>query len=1343
MTDDVTQVFRDGTSQSARALAALAPEYVKIDGRTLTDHLAFTRAFAEKIRFFPSDGSARELYWDGWISQEDVSAAQEFMDDPSRFDPATSPRLFRPHFLLLLVFLRQLEALQVELNSLTRRHLDFYYRRVLGMTRKRAVPDSVHVIVELAADHEQILLPAKTPLDAGQDHSGRDRVYVTDRDVVVNRVQVARLCSLFAECRKESLATTTDRHPESKNQTLMAMLRLALGDPLPRYADGKEVTFRKLQKMRGPLNGIVLGFGLKLGEARDFMLRLRRHDQVGTERSAKQDGRDLAAMAGIIERAAGRTASPLSVPTRNPAPGAKLAGVRRLWDGSKPEFGVETLERYFHMPAEDFMRLMNEAEAFEPSWVEIRALLEQTHQRRLRRGRTDKFRELHTAGRSTSDLIFDAVGTPPPGRSEADAMERAASYLSTRDLSGLRDAIQRNDRERVYSILEVLQRNRFGESEPEVREVLRLHPAGDATAVLSDRILAGDAKTGPWKTFGAKPKAPGSTPVVGLALTSPALLLREGTRTITLTLKFQDMDVDAKALTDGVVVQFGTAKDWVEPRLVKLEATPDGVVYTITLTPEDDAVLAVPAEIVGIPSPWPFLRLMFRPRDGADASSVAYGPLARLVLRQLTLKVSGRGLTALYLENEGGVIDPKKPFEPFGSAPIAGSRLRIFHPELECKNLDSVTLEWTWMTKLRQDHYKRYTPSISGFTGTLSIVNLRTGARYPGAPPEHPLFRSVLNEVTEFAAEASAKIPHEGQQFPAESQILPRTLRPDDAGGAVSEWRRCLQWELNAPDFQHGTYPTLLAANMMAYSQALAKKTAETVRLTTDAAAKPPIVGMTESAPSAASAEWPNPSEYALNPPYTPKLKTLTLGYETTVCVSFAGSQPPDTKEALVYHVHPFGYRGVEKEPLGTGVRFFPQYDNEGELYLGLQGVAAPQTVSILFQMAEGSSDPTRDVQTVEWSYLSGNCWSALTSRPLTDDMRGFIGSGIVELTLAAADPSTLMPTGLYWIRAAMRRETVSACETIAVLTQAVSATYLDRHDAPGHYDAPLPAGTIKALAADVSGVAVVSQPYNSWGGRPPEGASRFDTRVSERLRHKQRAVSVWDYERLVLEQFPEVYKVKCIPAAQEPGVVNVIIIPDLRKARLFDAFKPMAPASLLLAVKTYLVARASQFAEIRVRNARYLAVRVRIAVRFRDAGNELFFVTELETEIKRFLSPWAYDEGRDVVLGGKIYANSVVDFVERLEYVDYVAQVRLFLYDDDGKSIPLPADAMRPSDEDGYLAGDQVEADAPDAVLVTAVSHDIDVLGENFYSEDQPMNGIGYMKIGLDFQVVPKQHTA
>jgi hypothetical protein len=303
-----------------------------------------------------------------------------------------------------------------------------------------------------------------------------------------------------------------------------------------------------------------------------------------------------------------------------------------------------------------------------------------------------------------------------------------------------------------------------------------------------------------------------------------------------------------------------------------------------------------------------------------------------------------------------------------------------------------------------------------------------------------------------------------------------------------------------------------------------------------------------------------------------------------------------------------------------------------------------------------------------------------------------------------------------------------------------VPATFVDRDNAPDVNDAPLPSGTITKILSPVPGVAGVEQPYASFGQSPAEAASSFSTRVSERLRHKQRALCSWDYERLVLQHFPSIYKAKCIPAnAADPdaaGLVRIVVIPEMRGRIPFDPFAPKAPAGLLEDIAACLADKKPPQARLRVQNAVFIGVRVRVLVRFRPGYDEGFYKKKLDDEICRFLSPWAYDEGVDIVLGNRIYASSIVDFVERRPYIDFVAG--LTLYRVEGQTF---VEVMEP-ESGGYC----MEAEQPDQVLVAARGHEIntswqyqvelpaELLAELRAGAQGGQKGIGGMTVSLDF---------
>jgi hypothetical protein len=168
----------------------------------------------------------------------------------------------------------------------------------------------------------------------------------------------------------------------------------------------------------------------------------------------------------------------------------------------------------------------------------------------------------------------------------------------------------------------------------------------------------------------------------------------------------------------------------------------------------------------------------------------------------------------------------------------------------------------------------------------------------------------------------------------------------------------------------------------------------------------------------------------------------------------------------------------------------------------------------------------------------------------------------------------------------------------------------------------------------------------------------------------------MWDYERIVLEAFPEIYKVKCLNHTKlvqcddcgffehslSPGHVTVITIPVLKNKNAVDPFKPYTSIGTLTKIDEYLKKLISPFICLYVNNPKFEEIQVDFEVRFRmeegaDAG---FLQKKLNEDIKKFLSPWAYDEGKDITFGGKIHKSVILDFIEDLPYVDYLTNFKM-----------------------------------------------------------------------------------
>ena len=1357
-------LHRDGTSQAGRIQLALDPDYVSVDEHSVKDLLTFAREYASELRYY--DGYNREVGdWGAFLDPEmDIDQIVAFMDEPAKFTPKEAPRFYRPHFVLFLTFLKLLHHAQDHLNTFTRRHLDFYYQKVLCMRKKAAVPDKVNILFEPASDVSQILLPAGTLLNAGPDSQGQDRIYRTDRDIIVNHAQIARKSSVFVHKRITGIREAHERETDPR-EGFMEMLKIALGDPLPgdplpQYETGKQVDYNYLISLRDLVDFVDTGIFMDFSKFRTLMRLKSQRDKTEFDwkiingylqevgRNKRKDPNfelsptDIRDFEGNLE---------LALKGLPIYPSLTDGGAIENLDDYYEHFCA--IERYFFMFAEDFSYIMSVAEKqnlTSGEWDKVYNILADAHKEKVYEGRRQQLRNNYDQDKKGFDaMIRFALGEDLIQEGLLPLQQLKEFVTNSSDIGFLEDVklkleedSDQVDWDRVYRIVEIAQRIREKYPEPVAckEEWHNLYPSEDATALSVAFGIEEDKKQSRWKTFGQPPseaKEDGTQPLpFGWAISSPLLALSEGKREIILTLEFSsdsfskdgngEKKIESLLNVNSFIIEISTEKGWIAPVPINVDSganssltgisneKPDKKLKTfmfmLTVGPDIDAIAPLPKEKAQIDTRWPVLKIMPRQQiwdEEIEKFTCPYPYLKDLVLVRTHLHVEVEGLTNLQIQNDETVLDAKKPFEPFGLNPSVGSRFFLGHPELVYKRLDSLifNIDWMGVPNNLKTHYTNYGLDWSkhNFTICISLIDRHVKRILSEAA-------LLFSDLTAAGDRQTIEIPKKTSEGTTDLATELKTIDPDYDYKRIFEtfngedlltWNRYLQWVLNDLDFQHGAYATVAAQRSIEMAADIVNDVPTTV----------------------------DPVNYQVNPPYTPKIKSLTLDYTSSEEIILKEYQSGSQIDSI-FHIHPFGYNEIQPDGSLGGCFFFPQYDNEGELYIGIKDVHPRQNVSVLFQMAEGSADPDLEPVPIQWSYLSDNRWISLhEGNILFDSTRGLINSGIIIFKLEPVKPSTLLPKDLYWIRAVVSQDSTSVCDTIAIHTQAVTATFVDNNNAPYHYRSPLPAGTVTNLAESMPEIVSVSQPYTSYGAKMEEQDNIFYTRVSERLRHKNRALTIWDYEHMVLERFPQVYKAKCLPVnmkdhSKVPGKVEIIIIPDIRDRLPFDPFEPKASAELIADIESYLSDKIPAYATVKARNAHYVAVKVRVGVRFRQGVDEGYYKTRLNEELNRFLSPWAYEEGKDIVIGGKIYANNIINFIDERKYVDYVAKIKLFS-NEDGKTFKL----VQPSELQGYF----VTTERPDGVLVAAQQHEIDIISDVGYEQEE-FTGINYMKIELDF---------
>ncbi|MDX2246140.1 MAG: baseplate J/gp47 family protein [Bacteroidia bacterium] len=660
------------------------------------------------------------------------------------------------------------------------------------------------------------------------------------------------------------------------------------------------------------------------------------------------------------------------------------------------------------------------------------------------------------------------------------------------------------------------------------------------------------------------------------------------------------------------------------------------------------------------------------------------------------VSVNVTGIQNLILENDEGTIAPGKPFFPFGSAPKVGGNFYIGSYEVFSKAPSNVNiqLEWGDLPILGnvldfKAHYANYADSLfdeddpkrlsvadkgdtssspvgsnSHFQAGINLLlsgNWRTFGEVnspitdPAVPIE--LFPSTVSTPTQtdqlrnfHSVSMDFPVVFDRLNFKRDPNLAPFTAFRNGMS------RGFLQFRL-LKDFFHADFPRFVA--------------------------KAAIKQKVESFPNA---------------PYTPLVNRITLNYSASETLNFSVKSSADfsTRVERFFHIHPFGHaeffpvKETPSDQVFTSPLLVPifetkilnpedtipptaeqQYvDATGNLFIGLRNLDLPQNLSILFQVTEGSENPAHAGQRMVWSYLSYNRWKYFDpSQILGDTTRHLLTSGIIKFSLPKdmTDQNTLLPGGgLFWIRGSVVNYADGIAKGLKVLPQALLAGYRKQpENDPKHLATVLPAGSITDLIIRQSAISEVSQPFSSFGGRLAETDEHFYTRVSERLRHKNRGITIWDYERLVLEQFPDIHRAKCINHGKPgnelvAGNVHLVVIPNLQNKNAANRLKPVVSVNRRNEIRDFLKTRVSDFAEVVVQSPVYEEIRLKAEVKFARGKDIGFYSAQILKDVIRFMAPWLYDTAAELSFTNEITPAALLNFIDEQQYVDYVRNFRL-----------------------------------------------------------------------------------
>jgi len=656
----------------------------------------------------------------------------------------------------------------------------------------------------------------------------------------------------------------------------------------------------------------------------------------------------------------------------------------------------------------------------------------------------------------------------------------------------------------------------------------------------------------------------------------------------------------------------------------------------LLLKPEFPEVIACSNELHG--EHWqltePVIQFAIKPQ----ATFYPYSIFKELCLASIIIEAQVTGLTELVAYNQFGRLEPSKTFSPFGPQANNQAYFIFSNDEIAHKQLVDLSINISWSDlPLNFDgfseHYQQYDERYDNSSFKVDFLFLKDGQwRSGNGQARHSLFNSqvacnTLDTQTRLNIDLS-------QDFKAAR----RKNNSDNFDYTVKSRNGFFKLTLVEPNngFGQQQYVRLLTRYLIENSKNKKQQTLP-------------------------------------NLPYSPKINRVSMDYRAKSTIKLGDQHPHDVTGVSIVHLHPFGFEKIypaARKALQQNTHFlFPNYRYEGNLFIGMSGEVDGKPLNLFFHLDEKAS-LHRDHQgkEIDWFYLHHNQWHKLQDRHIiSDSTNGFLTSGIITFDIPVCSDSnnTVMQPDLFWLRASTNINVAAYGNCFCITTHGIKVTRnaSSATDALAESDnltSPIVISNHWQSIDKLAGVKNINQTVATFGGRRMENEIQLKQRVSERLRHKDRAVTPWDYERLILQKFPEIDWVKCLSnvifsqQGQFPGHVLILVRKKVLDCQHLGCDNYKISINELLKIQQYIQSKSASFVNIDVRAPEYEKIQIRCSISLIAGQQQGLALQRLNEQLSTLLCPWnatGLNKGIDWLLDIK----EIESFINRLPYINFV----------------------------------------------------------------------------------------
>jgi len=583
---------------------------------------------------------------------------------------------------------------------------------------------------------------------------------------------------------------------------------------------------------------------------------------------------------------------------------------------------------------------------------------------------------------------------------------------------------------------------------------------------------------------------------------------------------------------------------------------------------------------------------------------------SNLEINCIKVEVEIINLKELNISNDLGNLNTDIPFQIFGPKPVIGSSFIISNDIISKYLVDDlkINLEWFNLPKNElgfKEYYNEYSGIDNNESFQATISSYANNEWYPNTD------KQIINL---FSSQDHNPYEDDIKEKTNENQSIATITRINnlDLGllkiNSKSNRNGKIKIELCYPPncFGHEQYPNIVRINSL-------KSTKKNI--------------------------LPLPNE-----PYTPTLKSVSLD------IKYSKTFDNSSKNYFFYHKYPF----INSEQIFK-LKLLPPIHNGSSLFLKLSKKTS--TICLEFNLKK---DINIDQIDLLFSVYNNNDWIELNNEEiLFDSTNNLSSSGCITLNLNRFyNINSLCDNKLHkWINIKCKNscnfnQLIKSITHNSILIQSKKTQAINDNNL-----------FVEGFLKTKKEINSIEQINQATGGSFVEKEKHYINRVSEKLKHKQRAVSILDYEKILLQEFNDIFLVYGIPNYNKhlnfkPGNITLVLVKkynkELEKPELFSNTE-------LSKMKLFLQNKKSPNVKLNLINPKYEYIQTKFNVIFKKGINNNLHLKKLNSLIFSFLSPWIDDNNKKISTKNYVNTTQIINFIKKIDFVEKIMNFNLF----------------------------------------------------------------------------------